>query len=85
MLAWGITEEGVEVAESYANPKYRPEHICYVDFIRIGAILEGILQVSDKSAALQTYVDKGVIESLELFNEDEYHDMLDEVKAIFTE
>ena len=39
----------------------------------------------DKSAALQTYVDKGVIESLELFNEDEYHDMLDEVKAIFTE
>ncbi len=85
MRAWGFTDEFVEVAESWANPNYRPEHICYVDFIRIGAILEGILQVSDKSAALQTYMDKGVIESLDMFNEDEYHDMLNEVKAIFTD
>ncbi|MGB0924526.1 MAG: histidine kinase, partial [Pseudoalteromonas shioyasakiensis] len=85
MRAWGFTDEFVEVAESWANPNYRPEHICYVDFIRIGAILEGILQVSDKSAALQTYMDKGVIESLDMFSDDEYHDMLNEVKAIFTE
>ena len=81
----GFTDEFVEVAESWANPNYRPEHICYVDFIRIGAILEGILQVSDKSAALQTYMDKGVIESLDMFSDDEYNDMLNEVKAIFTE
>jgi len=85
MRAWGFTDEFVEVAESWANPNYRPEHICYVDFIRIGAILEGILQVSDKSAALQTYIDKGVIESLDMFSDDEYNDMLNEVKAIFTE
>ena len=83
MRAWDFTDEFVEVAESWANPNYRPEHISYVDFIRIGAIMEGILQVSDKSAALQTYIDKGVIPSLDIFSSDEYNDMLDDVKSVF--
>ncbi|WP_404340946.1 HDOD domain-containing protein [Pseudoalteromonas mariniglutinosa] len=83
MRAWGFTDEFVEVAESWANANYRPAHICYVDFIRIGAILEGILQVSDKSAVLQMYLDKGVISSLDMFSTDEYHDMLEDVKSVF--
>ena len=84
MRAWEFTDEFVEVAESWANPNYRPEHICYVDFIRIGAIMEGILQVSDKSAALQMYIDKGTISSLDVFTTDEYNEMLDDVKAVFS-
>lgn len=84
MSAWEFPDEFSDVALSWADPAYKPEKISYVDFIRIGAILEGTLQVSDKSAALQVYIDKGVISSMELFSSDEYNDMLDDVKEMFS-
>ncbi|BED88277.1 MULTISPECIES: HDOD domain-containing protein [unclassified Pseudoalteromonas] len=84
MGAWEFPPEFVNVAKHWADPTYRPEEISYVDFIRIGAILEGTLQVSDKSAALQTYIDKGVIPSMQLFSSDEYNDMLENVKDTFS-
>jgi len=84
MGAWEFPPEFVNVARHWADPTYRPEEIGYVDFIRIGAILEGTLQVSDKSAALQTYIDKGVIPSMQLFSSDEYNDMLENLKDTFS-
>ncbi|ETJ49766.1 HDOD domain-containing protein [Pseudoalteromonas agarivorans] len=84
MGAWEFPPEFVNVARHWADPTYRPEEIGYVDFIRIGAILEGTLQVSDKSAALQAYIDKGVIPSMQLFSSDEYNGMLENVKDTFS-
>ncbi|OHU85694.1 MULTISPECIES: HDOD domain-containing protein [Pseudoalteromonas] len=83
MREWGFTEEFIDAAENWSNPNYKPQQDCYVDFIRVGAILEGILQVSDKTASLQVYADKGVIESVEIFNSDDYLYVLEDVKAMF--
>ncbi len=80
----GISRRVLRCSLSWADPSYKPEQISYVDFIRIGAILEGTLQVSDKSAALQTYIDKGVISSMQLFSSDEYNEMLVDVKDMFS-
>lgn len=84
MIAWDFPSHFSEVALRWADPSYKPENVSYVDFIRIGAILEGILQVSDKTAALQTYIDKGVIPSTDLFSSDEYNEMLVNVKEVFS-
>jgi len=84
MEAWEFPTEFSDVALSWADPSFKPDQIGYVDFIRIGAILEGTLQVSDKSAALQTYIDKGVIPSMQLFSSDEYNEMLADVKDMFS-
>jgi HD-like signal output (HDOD) protein len=84
MQAWEFPEEFVCVAQSWADPKFDTAQVSYIDFIRMGAILEGILQVSDKSAALQVYIDKGIIPSMKLFSSDEYNDMLDDVKGMFS-
>lgn len=83
MREWEFTDEFVEVAESWANPNYRPEHVCYVDFIRVGAIVEGILQVSDKSTALKQYEEKGVIREVDMFAGDTYLNVLEDVKTMF--
>lgn len=83
MREWGFTDDFVEVAESWSNPNYKPEHDCYVDFIRVGAILEGILQVSDKTASLQVYEEKGIIRSVDMFTTDEYQEILEDVKTMF--
>ncbi|PHI37137.1 histidine kinase [Pseudoalteromonas sp. GCY] len=83
MREWEFTDEFVEVAESWANPNYKPEHVCYVDFIRVGAIVEGILQVSDKSAALKLYEEKGVIRAVNIFADEAYLETLEDVKTMF--
>jgi len=84
MQAWDFPKEFVDVTLSWADSSYKPEKVSYVDFIRVGAILEGTLQVSDKSAALQAYIDKGVIPSMQLFTSDEYNEMLTDVKNMFS-
>lgn len=83
MREWDFTDDFVEVAESWSNPNYKPDHVCYVDFIRVGAIIEGILQVSDKAAALGAYETKGVTSSLDMFTSDEYLNTLEDVKSMF--
>ncbi|CAH9049471.1 hypothetical protein PSECIP111951_01315 [Pseudoalteromonas holothuriae] len=83
MREWGFTEEFVEVAESWSNPNYKPEQDSYVDFIRVGAILEGILQVSDKAASLSIYEQKGIVRSVDMFTSEEYQALLEDVKSMF--
>ncbi|MEM0515531.1 HDOD domain-containing protein [Pseudoalteromonas sp. YIC-827] len=83
LTAWDFSEEFVEVARLWSAPNYRPDDIEYVDFVRLGAILEGILQVSDKTAALQVYVDKGIIPSVSLFAEDEYQELVKDTYEVF--
>lgn len=83
MRAWDFTDDFVEVAELWASPEYKPEKPCYVDFIRIAAISEGLLNVSDQEAALQTYVDKGVLADISVLESDVYKDLLNDAKTMF--
>lgn len=83
MRTWDFTEDFIEVAELWANPKYKPEKPSYVDFIRIAAISEGLLNVADKETALQTYVDKGVIADISVLESDVYKELLNDVKTMF--
>lgn len=83
MRAWDFTDDFVEVSELWASSEYRPEKPCYVDFIRIAAISQGLLNVSDKNAALQDYVDKGVLTDVGVLESDEYNELLNDVKSMF--
>ncbi|WP_462159272.1 HDOD domain-containing protein [Pseudoalteromonas sp. GB56] len=84
LTAWDFSDEFVEVAKNWSDPNYRPVDVDFVDFVRMGAILEGILQVSDKSAALNVYVDKGIIPSVEVFADAEYQEMVKDVRSVFS-
>lgn len=83
MRAWDFTDEFVEVAELWANPEYKPENPCYVDFIRMAAISEGLLNVADKEKSLQAYVDKGVLSDVSVLESEEYSELLNDVKSMF--
>lgn len=83
MRAWDFTDDFVEVAELWASPEYKPEKPCYVDFIRIAAISEGLLNVTDQEAALQTYVDKGVLADISVLESDVYKELLSDAKTMF--
>ena len=83
MRAWDFTDEFVEVAEFWANPEYKPENPCYVDFIRMAAISEGLLNVADKEKSMQAYVDKGVLSDVGVLESEEYSELLNDVKSMF--
>lgn len=82
--AWDFPDAFIDVAQYWSDINYQPSQVSYIDFIRVGAILEGTLQVSDKSAALQTYINKGVLSSLALLTSQEYINMVDDVKEMFS-
>ncbi|WP_213611017.1 HDOD domain-containing protein [Pseudoalteromonas sp.] len=84
MKAWEFPDVFIDVSQHWADANYRSTEVSYIDFIRIGAILEGTLQVSDKSAALQTYIDKGIFPSLEMLESEEYLHMVEDVKEMFS-
>ena len=83
MRAWGFTEDFVEVAESWSNAGYKPENPCYVDFIRMAAISQDVLKVADKQVVLTGYVEKGVLSSLELFDNEDYVALHADIRAMF--
>ena len=83
LTAWGFSDLFVTNAKMWADPSYRSADVEFVDFVRIGALIEGMLQVSDKTAALDLYVDKGILPSIDYLNSDDYELMLNNVKEIF--
>ncbi|TCI05263.1 HDOD domain-containing protein [Corallincola luteus] len=64
---------------------YEPKSVDYIDFIRIGAVYAGLLgQGKAQVDLLQPYLEKGVIESLELFDTDEFKERFAETQEAFS-
>ncbi len=81
MRAWGFADEFVTVAENWSNLTYQSDAVNYVDFVRIGAIQEGVLSVPEPTNTLLEYVEKGVISEIDLLTSDEFNSMLSDVKS----
>lgn len=84
LKAWEFPDVFIDVSQHWADANYRSTEVSYIDFIRVGAILEGTLQVSDKPAALQTYIDKGIFPSFATLESDEYVHLVEDVKGMFS-
>jgi len=82
MKAWDFTEEFIEVAEKWNDFRFQTEEPSYVDFVRIGAIYTGILKNDEqKDKLIKSYVDKGILPSADYLENDEFIEVLAEVKA----
>lgn len=84
MKAWGFTQDFVDVAEKWSDFSYQQDEAAYVDFVRIGALYTGVLKnVDNEEALLQSYVDKGILPSIDFLQSDEFQETLASVKAAF--
>jgi HD-like signal output (HDOD) protein len=84
MKAWDFTQDFVEVAEKWSDFNFQYEEAAYVDFVRIGALVTGVLKnIENKEAMLQGYVDKGILPSIDYLESDEFLAQVEEVKAAF--
>lgn len=84
MRSWEFTGEFVEVAENWNNLDYQTESVSYLDFVRVGAIMNKVIgKNNDTKEMLQPYVDKGVLPDLDFVDSDEFSEVLNDVKSVF--
>lgn len=83
LSAWDFPEEFSSVASSWADSSYKPTEPCYIDFIRIGAIRNGLLKVENVNDALQYYVDKKIIKDVAVFEAEDYVALYEDAKEMF--
>lgn len=85
MRSWEFTGEFIEVAENWNNLQYENEQVGYLDFIRIGAIYNKVLNKNGNTAeALQRYVDKGVLSDIKDLDSDEFNAAVADIRTVFS-
>jgi HD-like signal output (HDOD) protein len=83
--AWGFSEELIDVVENWSNLAKLPKEVGYLDFIRAGAVYHGIFKnESTREALLKSYVDKGLLPSVDFMDSEEFEELVNGVKAMFS-
>ena len=83
--AWGFSEEFTLLAESWSDLTILPEEVHYLDFIRAGAIYHDVFKnEATKAALLANYTKKGILPETDYMECEDFSDMCQDVKAMFT-
>lgn len=84
MRSWEFTGEFVEVAENWNKLDYQTAEVSYLDFVRVGAIVNQVIGKNhDVKELLQPYVEKGVLPDSDFINSEEFVEALNDVKSVF--
>lgn len=83
MRQWDFEDNFILVAEKWRDMRYQPKSVSYVDFVRLGVVLNGGLK-SQKEAILQSTLDKKILPDLDILESDEFMQMKENGKSIFS-
>lgn len=82
--AWGFSAEFSELAEQWSNLKVLPKEVHYLDFIRAGAIREGVFKnPNTQKVLLNSYVNKGILPEEDFMDSDGFIDEFEALKKTF--
>ncbi|MDO6565688.1 HDOD domain-containing protein [Alteromonas sp. 1_MG-2023] len=82
MREWGFGQDFISVAKCWKDLSYIPEHVTYIDFVRVGAAVSGSME-SQKDAVLNLAIQRDVIDDVALLNSDEFVELASAAKQIF--
>lgn len=83
--AWDFSDEFVEVVRDWNDLTVLPKEPHYIDFIRAGAVKNGVFKSqSTCEVLLKSYVDKGILPSVEFLESSEYEELITNVKTMFS-
>lgn len=82
MREWGFGEEFVHVAKSWKDLSYIPENLGYIDFVRVGAALSGVMD-SQKDAVINLAVQRGVVADVSELQSEEFAELAAAGKQVF--
>lgn len=83
--AWGLSPEFHEIVSNWSDLTVLPAEVHYLDFIRAGAIYHGIFKnESTQDVLIKSYVGKGLMPDAQFMESDEFKEMVDDVKNMFS-
>ncbi|MCO4798228.1 MAG: HDOD domain-containing protein [Colwelliaceae bacterium] len=82
--AWDLSQDFTDIVKNWSDLTILPAEVNYLDFIRAGAIYNGIFKnESTKEILLKSYVSKGIMPDINFMRNDEFTEMVTEVKTMF--
>lgn len=82
--AWGFSEEFTELVECWSDLTNLPSDVHYLDFLRAGAIYQGIFKnKATQEALIRSYVAKGIMPDEKFMESDEFVNMYEDAKSMF--
>ncbi len=80
---WGFGDDFVQVAENWRNLKVQTDKVSYMDFVRLGAAVAGFIG-NQKDAMINLSMKKGLLQDMAFIDTDEYQEMKENAKAVFS-
>jgi len=83
--AWELSSDFTDVVASWSDLTVLPAEVHYLDFIRSGAIYHNIFKnESTRDVLLKSYVNKGIMTDKDFMDTEEFKEMVNDVKAMFS-
>ncbi|MCH2055436.1 MAG: HDOD domain-containing protein [Thalassotalea sp.] len=83
--AWGFAEDFTALVSSWSDLTVLPEEAHYLDFIRAGAIYNDLFKnQATQESLMRSYVAKGILPDDKFMETEEFKDMFDNAKAMFS-
>ena len=83
MRAWDFSDTYVQIVLNWNNASYQAEQVSYIDFIRLGALVQSPLEGVARLQALQPYIDRNIVPDANFMDMAEIRLISQEVRALF--
>jgi HD-like signal output (HDOD) protein len=84
MRAWDFSDTYVQIVLNWNNASYQAEQVSYIDFIRIGALVQSPLEGVALQQALQPYIDRQIVPDARFMDITEVRLISQEIKALLS-
>ena len=84
MRAWDFSDTYVQIVQNWNNSTYQEAQVSYIDFIRLGALVQSPLEGPGRLQALQPYIERRIVPDANFMELAEVNLISQEVKALFS-
>lgn len=84
MRAWDFSDTYIQIVLNWNNESYQTQNVCYIDFIRLGALVQSSLEGTARLNAFQPYIERQVVPDANFMEIAEIRLISQEIKALLS-
>jgi HD-like signal output (HDOD) protein len=84
MRAWDFADTYVQIVLNWNNLSYQTDQVSYIDFIRLGALVQSPLEGTARLQALQPYIERNIVPDANFMDIAEIRLISQEIKALLS-
>jgi HD-like signal output (HDOD) protein len=84
MRAWEFPDAYSQIVLNWNNASYQSQELCYIDFIRLGALAQSQLEGTARMQAMEPYIERGIVPDAHFMDNAEIRLISQEIKALLS-